>query len=82
MGWVKIIFPVKVGGGTNTKGQGETNIEIMKRHFRTQIRLKKDELNKLAPNIYCKLREENLIIFKAFQSSAILTPGKLPYLII
>ncbi len=36
------------GGGTNTKGQGETNIEIMKRHFRTQIRLKKDELKRLS----------------------------------
>jgi len=36
------------GGGTNTKGQGETNIEIMKRHFRNQIRLKKEELNRLS----------------------------------
>ena len=34
-------FSRQGGGGTNTKGQGETNIEIMKRHFRTQIRLKK-----------------------------------------
>ncbi|MFA6017468.1 MAG: GTPase HflX [Patescibacteria group bacterium] len=41
-------FSRQGGGGTNTKGQGETNIEIMKRHFRTQIRLKKDELNRLA----------------------------------
>lgn len=41
-------FSRQGGGGTNTKGQGETNIEIMKRHFRTQIRLKKIELNKLA----------------------------------
>lgn len=41
-------FSRQGGGGTNTKGQGETNIEIMKRHFRTQIRLKKDELKKLA----------------------------------
>jgi GTPase len=36
------------GGGVNTKGQGETNIEIMKRHFRNQIRLKKEELKKLS----------------------------------
>src|SRR5450830_888519 len=28
-------FSRQGGGGTNTKGQGETNIEIMKRHFRT-----------------------------------------------
>jgi len=41
-------FSRQGGRGTNTKGQGETNIEIMKRHFRTQIRLKKEELNKLA----------------------------------
>ncbi|MFA5770360.1 MAG: GTPase HflX [Patescibacteria group bacterium] len=40
-------FSRQGGGGTNTKGQGETNIEIMKRHFRTQIRLKKEELNRL-----------------------------------
>lgn len=36
------------GGRGNTKGQGETNIEIMKRHFRNQIRLKKEELNRLS----------------------------------
>src|SRR3989344_6302906 len=41
-------FSRQGGGGANTKGQGETNIEIMKRHFRNQIRLKKEELNKLA----------------------------------
>ena len=41
-------FSRQGGGGTNTKGQGETNIEIMKRHFRNQIRLKKEELNRLA----------------------------------
>lgn len=41
-------FSRQGGGGTNTKGQGETNIEIMKRHFRNQIRLKKEELNKLS----------------------------------
>ena len=41
-------FSRQGGGGTNTKGQGETNIEIMKRHFRTQIRLKKEELDHLS----------------------------------
>ncbi len=41
-------FSRQGGGGTNTKGQGEINIEIMKRHFRNQIRLKKDELKKLS----------------------------------
>lgn len=41
-------FSRQGGGGTNTKGQGETNIEIMKRHFRNQIRLKKEELNRLS----------------------------------
>lgn len=41
-------FSRQGGGGTNTKGQGETNIEVMKRHFRTQIRLKKEELNHLS----------------------------------
>lgn len=41
-------FSRQGGGGTNTKGQGETNVEIMKRHFRNQIRMKKEELQKLA----------------------------------
>ena len=41
-------FSRQGGGGTNTKGQGETNIELMKRHWRTQIKLKKDELKKLS----------------------------------
>ncbi len=35
------------GGGTNTKGQGETNIELMKRHWREQIKTKKDQLEKI-----------------------------------
>lgn len=35
-------------GGIGTKGQGETNIELMKRHWRTQMKNKKDELNKLS----------------------------------
>jgi len=34
-------------GGIGTKGQGETNIELMKRHWKTQIKKKKDELDKL-----------------------------------
>jgi len=34
------------GGGIGTKGQGETNIELMKRHWRDQIKIKKDELKK------------------------------------
>jgi len=36
------------GGGTNTKGQGETNIELMKRHWREQIKKKKDQLEKIS----------------------------------
>ncbi|MBI2640973.1 GTPase HflX, partial [Candidatus Roizmanbacteria bacterium] len=34
-------------GGIGTRGIGETNIEIMKRHFRKQIKKKKEELEKL-----------------------------------
>jgi len=33
-------------GGIGTKGQGETNIELMKRHWRDQIRIKKEEFKK------------------------------------
>src|SRR3989338_7149788 len=36
------------GGGANTKGQGETNIELMKRHWREQIKIKKDQLEKIS----------------------------------
>jgi len=35
------------GGGIGTKGIGETNIELMKRHWRDQIKKKKDELEKV-----------------------------------
>jgi len=35
-------------GGIGTKGQGETNIELMKRHWRTQMKNKRDELDKLS----------------------------------
>ena len=36
------------GGGGNTKGQGETNIELMKRHWREQIKIKKEQLEKIS----------------------------------
>ncbi len=36
------------GGGIGAKGGGETNIELMKRHWRDQIKKKKDELEKIA----------------------------------
>lgn len=36
------------GGGLNTKGQGETNIELMKRHWREQIKIKKKQLEKIS----------------------------------
>jgi GTP-binding protein HflX len=35
-------------GGIGTKGQGETNIELMKRHWRDQIKKKKDQLEKIS----------------------------------
>lgn len=35
-------------GGIGGRGVGETNIELMKRHWRKQIKIKKDELDKLA----------------------------------
>ncbi len=36
------------GGGIGIKGIGETNIELMKRHWRDQIKKKKDELEKIS----------------------------------
>ena len=36
------------GGGIGTKGIGETNIELMKRHWRDQIKIKKIELDKIS----------------------------------
>lgn len=35
------------GGGIGTRGKGETNIEIMKRHWREQIKQTQDKLKKL-----------------------------------
>ncbi len=40
-------FSRQGGGGANTKGEGETNIELMKRHWRDQIKIKKDQLKKI-----------------------------------
>ena len=51
------------GGGLNTKGQGETNIEVMKRHWRQQIKLKKEQLDKISRQHLTQLerrRENNL----------------------
>jgi GTPase len=36
------------GGGIGTLGVGETNTELMKRHWRTQIKKAQDKLNKLS----------------------------------
>lgn len=36
------------GGGIGMKGIGETNIELMRRHWRDQIKKKKDELEKIS----------------------------------
>ncbi len=51
------------GGGTNTKGQGETNIELMKRHWREQIKLKKEQLEKISQQhlLQLKRRKSNNI---------------------
>lgn len=61
-------FSRQGGGGTNTKGQGETNIEIMKRHFRTQIRLKKEELRRLSDQHQAQIERRK---FNNIQSIAI-----------
>lgn len=36
------------GGGIGTRGIGETNVELMKRHWKDAIRLKRQELKKLS----------------------------------
>ena len=43
------------GGGVNTKGQGETNIEVMKRHWRQQIKIKKEQLEKISLQHFTQL---------------------------
>lgn len=50
-------------GGIGGRGVGETNIELMKRHWRKQIKIKKDELEKLSKQheIQLKRRKENNI---------------------
>ena len=43
-------------GGIGTKGQGETNIELMKRHWRDQIKKKKDQLEKISSQHLTQLK--------------------------
>ena len=51
------------GGGIGTKGLGETNIELMKRHWRDQIKKKRDQLEKISRQHLLQLerRKENNI---------------------
>lgn len=50
-------------GGIGGRGIGETNIELMKRHWKKQIRIKKEELEKVATQraLQLKRRRENNI---------------------
>lgn len=50
-------------GGIGGRGIGETNIELMKRHWRKQIKIKTDELEKLSRQheLQLKRRRENNI---------------------
>jgi len=41
---------MRQGGGIGTRGQGETNIEVMKRHIRTREQKLKSDLEKVAKN--------------------------------
>ncbi len=52
------------GGGIGTKGIGETNIELMKRHWRDQIKKKKDELEKVSQQHLTQLerRKDNNLV--------------------
>ncbi len=43
------------GGGIGTRGLGETNVELMKRHWRNQLKKKQDQLNKVE-----KMRERQI----------------------
>ncbi len=43
-------------GGIGTRGIGETNIELMKRHWRDQIRNKKEELEKISAQHLAQLK--------------------------
>lgn len=51
------------GGGIGGRGIGETNIELMKRHWRDQIKKKQDELEKISHQRFTQLerRRENNI---------------------
>jgi GTP-binding protein HflX len=44
------------GGGIGGRGIGETNIELMKRHWRDQIRNKKEELEKISAQHLAQLK--------------------------
>lgn len=51
-------------GGIGTKGSGETNIELMKRHWRDQIKKKRDELEKISQQhlIQLERRKNNNLV--------------------
>jgi GTPase len=64
------------GGGIGTLGVGETNTELMKRHWRTQIKKTKDKLDKLSLDRERQLARREKIGFKTISIVGYTNAGK------
>lgn len=64
------------GGGIGTLGVGETNTELMKRHWRVQIKKTKDKLDKLSKDRERQLARREKIGFKTVSIIGYTNAGK------
>lgn len=64
------------GGGIGTLGVGETNTELMKRHWRVQIKKTKDKLDKLSKDRERQLEHREKIGFKTVSIIGYTNAGK------
>ncbi|MBP9690810.1 GTPase HflX [Candidatus Woesebacteria bacterium] len=66
----------KQGAGVGSKGAGETNAEIMKRHWRDQIKGTKDQLIKISKGRQAQLDHRRAIGFKTISIVGYTNAGK------
>lgn len=64
------------GGGIGTKGIGETNIELMKRHWRMHIKKKREELAKLETNHLLQIQRRKVSGMKTVSIIGYTNAGK------
>ncbi|MCX7996825.1 MAG: GTPase HflX [Patescibacteria group bacterium] len=64
------------GGGIGTRGLGETNTELMKRHWRTEIKKVEEELDRLATNRGKQLQRRRDLGFRTISIVGYTNAGK------